>query len=364
MYNILVINPGSTSTKIAFYHDDEQVWKESIEHDPQEIKKYDVIYDQLEMRTKLVRDTFLAHDEKIEKLSAVMSRGGLLPAHVDEATGKVTTVCSGAYEVTPYLIETLKTRPINHHASNLGCAIAYKLAQEAGVKAYIYDPVTVDELTDIVRLTGLKDVRRRGQAHNLNMRAAAIKCCEYNRIDYYSSNIAVAHLGGGITLSLHSKGQIVDIVSDDEGPFSPERAGLIPDYLLARKVFGESKSYDETMSLLQRKGGLMSYFGTSDSRVIEKRAQEGDEEAKMVYEAMALGVARGLARLAVLVEGKVDHFVLTGGIAYSKYFTDLVIRYAGFLGSFVVIPGENEMQALANGALRVLRKEENARVYG
>lgn len=175
MDKILVINPGSTSTKIAFFHDGEQMWKESIEHDAAEIKKYAVIYDQKEMRTKLVRDTVLAHGEKIEELSAVASRGGLLPAYVDPESGVVTTVSAGAYEVTPTLIETLRTRPINHHASNIGCAIAYDIAQEAGVKAYIYDPVTVDELTEIVRLTGLKDIRRLGQCHNLNMRAAALK---------------------------------------------------------------------------------------------------------------------------------------------------------------------------------------------
>ena len=155
MKKILVINPGSTSTKIAFYHDGEQVWKESIEHDTAEIKKYAVIYDQKDMRTKLVRDALAAHGEKVTELDGVVARGGLLPSYVNEETGAVTTISSGAYEVTPALIEALRERPINHHASNLGCAIAYDIANEAGVKAYIYDPVTVDELVELVRLTGL-----------------------------------------------------------------------------------------------------------------------------------------------------------------------------------------------------------------
>lgn len=225
MYQILVINPGSTSTKIAFFKDGDQVWKESIEHDPEEIKRYTVIYDQLEMRTKLVRDALLAHEEKIEALSAVMSRGGLLPPSISPETKEETPVASGAYVVTPGMIEALRTRPINHHASNLGCAIAYEIAQEAGVKAYIYDPVTVDEMIDLVRITGLKDIVRHGQGHNLNMRAAALKLCSYKCLDYHKCNILVAHLGGGITLSLHSNGRIIDMVSDDEGAFSPERAG-------------------------------------------------------------------------------------------------------------------------------------------
>ena len=317
MKKILVINPGSTSTKIAFYHDGEQVWKESIEHDAAEIKKYAVIYDQKDMRTKLVRDALAAHGEKVTELDGVVARGGLLPSYVNEETGAVTTISSGAYEVTPALIEA-----------------------------------------------GLKDVRRVGQAHNLNMRAAAMKVCREKGVDYYSSNVAVAHLGGGITLSLHSNGRIIDIVSDDEGPFSPERAGLIPDYLMVRKIEKDKLDYNGAMKLLQRQGGLTSYFGTSDSRVVEKMAEEGDHDAQLVYEAMALGVARGLARLAVLVKGKVDYFVLTGGIAYSKSFCEMVKDYAGFLGEFVVVPGENEMQALADGCLRVLGGEETAHIYG
>lgn len=364
MYNILVINPGSTSTKIAFYHDSEMVWKDSIDHDPADLKQYATIYDQKAMRTELVMNSVVSHGEKLEELSIVMSRGGLLPAYTNPETGDVTTVASGAYEVTPYLIETLRDRPINQHASNLGCAIAYEIAEKVGVKAYIYDPVTVDELIDLVRITGLKDVRRIGQAHNLNMRAAALNVCKQRGLDYYNSNIAVAHLGGGVTLSLHSNGRVIDVVSDDEGSFSPERAGLIPNYLLLRKLAKEELSYADATKLLQRGGGLTSHFGTSDARVVEKMADEGNKEAIMVLDAMALSVARGLARLAVLVKGKVDCFVLTGGIAFSKSFTQQVIDYAGFLGDFAVIPGENEMQALADGGVRLLNGEEKAHIYG
>ena len=359
MKQILVINPGSTSTKIAWYCDEEKKWDESIDHDPAEIKKYAKIYDQLEMRTQLVMDTVKAHGEKFEDLAGVVSRGGLLPPAKE---GEM--VCSGAYEINPLMIETLKTRPVLEHASNVGCAIAYQIAQSVGVKCWIYDPVTVDELIEISRVTGLKDIRRHGQGHNLNMRAAALRLCKEKGYDYYKRNIIVAHLGGGVTESLHSNGRIIDMVSDDDGAFSPERAGEIPTYLLLKKVFNEGLDLATIMKTLQRNGGLQSYFGTSDSRVVEKMMNDGNEEAKLVYDAMALGVARCIAKLAVAVNGKVDDIVLTGGIAYSKYFTQQIIDRVGFIAPVTVLPGENEMQALAQGALRVLNGEETARVYG
>lgn len=192
MRQVLVINPGSTSTKITWYCDEQKKWGENIEHDPAQIKTYAVIYDQLAMRTDLIRRTAAEKGEELAALDAVVSRGGLL--------GQVR---AGAYEVNDAMVEVLRERPVNHHASNLGAAIALSIAREAGVKAYIYDPVTVDEMIDLVRITGLKEVERFGQGHNLNMRAAALRLCREKRIHYADSTIIVAHLGGGITLSLH-----------------------------------------------------------------------------------------------------------------------------------------------------------------
>lgn len=351
--NILVINPGSTSTKIAWYFGAEKKWGESIEHDPSRIKAYAVIYDQLEMRTDLVLKTVEAKGESLLPLSAVVSRGGLL--------GRVS---AGAYEVNDAMVEVLRERPVNHHASNLGAAIALNIARQAGVKAYIYDPVTVDEMIDLVRITGLKEVERFGQGHNLNMRAAALRLCKEKAVNYSDTNIIVAHLGGGITLSLHSQGRIIDMISDDEGAFSPERAGALPIYRMLAAL--EDKQLDRagTMKLLQRGGGLTSWFGTSDSRVVEKMAlEEGNAQAKLVYDAMALSVARCIAKLAVVVDGKVDHIVLTGGIAYSKYFDSEIIRRVSFIAPVTVFAGENEMEALAQGALRVLTGEEQAHIF-
>lgn len=347
---ILVINPGSTSTKIAWYSGAQQLWGENIEHDPAEIKKYPVIYDQLEMRTALVLRTIAQKGGSLVRLSAVVARGGLL--------GRVS---AGAYEVNDAMVEVLRERPVNHHASNLGAAIALRIARKAGVRAYIYDPVTVDEMTDLVRLTGLKEVERFGQGHNLNMRAAALRLCRECGVDYKNRSIIVAHLGGGITLSLHSGGRIIDMISDDEGAFSPERAGGMPVYRLLKFLYENHYTYDSAMKLLQRGGGLTSYFGTSDSRTVEKMAlEDGDARAKLVYDAMALSVARCVAKLAVVECGKVDDIVLTGGIAYSNYFVGQITDRVRFIAPVTVFPGENEMQSLAEGALRVLLGEETA----
>lgn len=349
---ILVINPGSTSTKIAVYEKTQQLWQENIEHDVRALQAYPTVFSQIPFRLPLVCDTFLRHGDRFEELACVVSRGGLLPP-----------LPSGAYEVNAEMLDVLEHRPMNHHASNMGAAIALEIAQPFGIKAYIYDPVTVDEMTDLVRITGLKEICRHGQGHNLNMRAAALKYCRDNALEYRAQNIIVAHLGGGITLTLHSGGRMIDMISDDEGPFSPERAGLIPDFKLAKLIAERGLDYTGTMRLLQKGGGLTSLVGTADAREVEKRIAQGDQDAALAYEAMALGVAQSIGRLAIDVCGSVDRIILTGGIAYSPKFTEMVSRRVAFIAPVTVIPGENEMQALADGAWRVMTGEEHAKLY-
>ncbi len=352
MSKILVINPGSTSTKIAMYEDNRQLWQQDIEHDAQVIKSYPTIYSQLDFRTETIVRSVQKHGDRLEDLACIMSRGGLLPP-----------VASGAYEVNEEMLDVLEHRPMNHHASNLGAAIAYKLAVPLGIKAYIYDPVTVDEMIDIVRITGRKEVKRHGQGHNLNMRAAALKYCKENGLDYYSQNLIAVQLGGGITLTLHSNGRIIDMISDDEGPFSSERAGLIPGFKLVKLAYMDGRNYDSMMKLLQRQSGLTSLIGEGDARKVEARIKEGDAEAKLAYEAMALTVCKSIAALSTVVNGKVDQIILTGGIAHSDYFTGMIKERVSFIAPIYIIPGENEMQALADGACRVLNGEETARQY-
>lgn len=352
MNKILVINPGSTSTKIAIFNKIELLWQQNIEHAPTELSKFTTVFSQCEMRTAKVLDALAVHGEKPQELMAISARGGLLPP-----------VAAGAYEVNEEMLDVLKHRPVNHHASNLGAAIAYRIAKPLDIPAYIYDPVTVDEMIDVVRITGLPEIIRHGRGHNLNMRAAALRYCKSQTLNYTAQNLIVAHLGGGITVSLHSGGRIIDIISDDDGAFSPERAGEIPSYALVELFLNQGFSVKAAMNKLQRNGGLMAHLGTTDARRVEELVDAKDEHATLVYEAMALSVARCIGKLAVVVNGKVDDIILTGGIAYSTRFTDMIIKRVEFIAPMHVLPGENEMAALAEGVWRVLCGQEVAKEY-
>ena len=351
MEKLLVINPGSTSTKIAFYEGEEQRWSESISHSREELDRFDSIADQMDMRRALVEQAMAAHGVPLSDLTAVAARGGpIAPLH------------SGAYEVNDKMVEIIRTHPQDQHASLLGALIAYGLAGQIGKKAYIYDAVTVDELDELCHVTGVPSIRRVGQGHHLNMRAAALKYCADRGLDYYSSTLLVAHLGGGITTSLQMNGRFADISNDEDGPFAPERAGCLPATPFMELCFSGEYSKKDVVKLLKGKGGLVAWLGTSDTRDVEKMIAGGNETAKLVYEAMALNVSKALARLTPLCRGKVDQIILTGGIAYSDYFTGMIRDRVDWIAPVTVIPGENEMQALAQGVLRVLRGEEAARV--
>lgn len=350
---ILVINPGSTSTKIALYKSTERIWQENIEHPAGELAKYDTIFAQRSMRTNAVMNALKAHGDSPKVLAAVSARGGLLPP-----------VNAGAYLVNEEMLDVLEHRPVNHHASNLGAAIAYEIAKPLGIPAYIYDPVTVDEMIDVVRITGIPEIVRHGRGHNLNMRAAALRYCRENQMPYKDQNLIVAHLGGGITVSLHSKGRIIDLISDDEGAFSPERSGTLPLYELTEYLHANGFDTPKAATKkLQRSSGLTAHLGTTDAKTVEDRINNGDKKAVLVYEAMALSVARCIGKLAVVVNGQVDGIVLTGGIAYSECFTGMIQKRVAFIAPVSIIPGENEMQALAEGAWRVLKGEEKAAEY-
>lgn len=349
---ILVINPGSTSTKIAVYDGEKQVWKESIDHSPEELQKYPSVFDQKDMRKQLILDAVEKHGDTIDSFSAFVSRGGCLPP-----------VHAGAYEVTEDMVDTLHYHPVDQHASNVGAPIAYELAQQAGKKAYIYDALTVDEMSEVNKITGLKGVRRPARGHNLNTRAAALKYCKEHNRKFQDTNIISVQLGGGITMNMFTGGKALDMIMDEEGPFSPERAGGLPTYAVVKMCYSGEYTQKEMMKHLQRSGGLLSLLGTADAREVQKRIDEGDQYAVLVYEAMAKAVAKNIAKLAASNAGKIDVIILTGGIAYSKPFTGLVSKYAGWIAPIAIIPGENEMDALAHGTLRVLRGEEEAEAY-
>lgn len=352
MEKILVLNPGSTSTKIAYFEDDKEIWKESISHSREELSVFDGICDQIDFRYSLILKAMETHGVSMTSLSAVASRGGpIAPLH------------SGAYEINEAMVDVIRNHPLDVHASLLGALIAFRISCDTGVKSFIYDAVSVNELLPACRITGIPELPKQALGHNLNMRAAALKICRENGWNYSEKNIIVAHLGGGITVSLHQSGRITDMVSDEDGPFAPERAGMfavspVLDLMDAGKI--DSKG---VRKYIKGSGGLVAWLGTNDSREVEQMIAEGNETAKLVYEAMALNVAKAIARLTPVCRGKVDRIVLTGGIAYSEYFTGLISSMVDWIAPVTILAGENEMQSLAEGILRVLRGEETARTF-
>ena len=305
---ILVINPGSTSTKVAMYEENRQLWLESVNNSREELKDIPHPFEQFELRKKVVLNCMEKHGESLKGISAVVSRGGCLPP-----------VRAGAYEINDLMVETLRDHPVDQHAANVGSAVALDLARSAGVKAYIYDALTVDEMLPVTTITGLKGVRRPARGHNLNTRAAALKVCREKEISYSEQNIIVVHLGGGITVNLHSGGKIIDVIMDEEGSFSPERSGGIPNRALISMCFDRGYNRSEVNRTLERSGGMVSWFGTSDMRKVQEMIDAGNEEAALVFEAMALNTAKNIAKIAPTVNGKIDFIILTGGLFTQFY---------------------------------------------
>ncbi len=352
MEKLLILNPGSTSTKIAYYEDEDQKFVETISHSAEEVAKYDKIVDQFEFRKDMIEDVLKEKGVVLEDLTAVVARGGLLPP-----------LKAGAYLVNDDMVWQLKNKPTMEHASNLGAVIADAIARPLGIPAYIYDGVTVDEMWPILKITGLTELERRGIGHNLNTRAAAMKYARENNKSYADCKLIVVHLGGGISVTLQYGGRVADIINDEDGPFAPERSGGLPIQSFTSFCFQSGMTEAEMLKYVKSRGGLVAHLGTNDSRDVEKMMNEGDEHAKLIYDAMAINVARCVGEEACTVSGDVEAIILTGGIAYSKYFTDEVTKYIDWIAPVIVYPGENEMESLALGGLRVLRGEEEASIF-
>jgi len=352
MKYILAINPGSTSSKIAVFEDETCLFEDNIKHSHEALEGFSRIQDQFEFRKNEVLRCLEDHSFDINLLSAVVGRGGLLPP-----------VKSGAYYVNDAMLERLIVRPIAEHASNLGAIIADSIAKPLGVDAMIYDSVAVDEMHPVARITGLKEITRKSLFHALNSRSVAIEVASKKNGTYNSMTFIVAHLGGGITISLHHQGKIIDIISDDEGPFSPERAGRIPTRELIKLCYSGKYEEKTLVKMTRGGGGIKSLLDTTDIQQVENLIRLGNEDAKLYYEAMFYQVAKGIGELSTVVDGKVDQIILTGGIAHSKTATAMITKKVSFISEVVVIPGENEMKALALGCLRVLNGEEKANVY-
>ncbi len=344
---ILAINPGSTSTKIALYEDEREIIVKSLDHPVEEIDKYEKIIDQFEMRKDVVCNFLKENGYDLNNLDAVVGRGGMLPP-----------VKAGAYRVNDLMVNRLRNNPIQEHASNLGALIAYEIANYIGKAAYIYDSVKVDELNSIARISGMPVLPRISTSHVLNTRAMAMKAAKMHGRDYKSMNFVVAHMGGGISINAHEQGRLVDVIADDEGPFSPERSGRVSCRALVDLCFSGEYDYASIKKMLSGKGGLKAYLGIVDAREVEKMICEGNEEARIVYEAMAYQIAKGIGELSTVLKGKIDLIILTGGIAYSKLMTDMIRERVEFIAPVEIMAGENEMESLALGALRVLKGQE------
>lgn len=347
---ILVINPGSTTTKVALFEALTLLKEKKINHSNQELARFDSIGDQLDMRVERVSEFLNEEGMHPSDLDVIVARGGMLPP-----------VRHGAYRVDEALVETLLERPAEQHASNLGAGIAFRLARPHDIPAYIYDSVSVDELEPVARLSGVKGYDRRSFSHVLNTRAVAREIARQEGFDLEETNVIVAHLGGGISLNLQSKGSLIDVVSADEGPYSTERAGSLPVFSSVQIV--KDQGVDALYKYETGLGGLLSYTGSNDAVAIEARALEGDEESLLLYQGIAYQTAKAIGGLATVVGGQVRAIILTGGMARSKLVTDAIKASVAFIAPVYVYPGELEMEALAAGAWRVMRGEEEARVF-
>lgn len=351
-YRILAINPGSTSTKMAVYENGKELLRTNIEHSANELAVFPRIGDQYDMRKSGILSYLQASNIPVSTIDAIASRGAPLPP-----------IKGGAYLINEKMAERIRVRPYIEHASNLAVLIGFDLSKEWNIPAYIYDGISTDELSDISRISGMPSIPRKSLVHTLNMKAVCRKVAlKWNR-DYETITAIVAHLGGGITLSIHQNGKMIDVVSDDEGPFSPERAGRVPCNQLIIECY--SGQYDlQTMKKMSRgRGGLVAHLNTNSALEVEKKIKEGDEKAKLIYEAMAYQVAKSIGELATVVEGKVDGIILTGGIAYSNTITDWITKRVRFIAPVEIIPGENELESLALGVERVLLGKEDAHTY-
>ncbi|HHW55278.1 MAG: butyrate kinase [bacterium] len=351
---ILVINPGSTSTKIALFQGEDLLFAETLHHSSQELGTCRRVIDQLPLRWRSLENFLQEKRIDLGSLAAVVGRGGVL-----------APVEGGTYIVNREMVTELREAPRGDHASNLGALLANEIATKVGIPAYIVDPVVVDELEPIARVSGMAGINRRSIFHALNQKAVARRAARELGRSYTEMNLLVAHLGGGISVGVHSNGRVIDVNNalDGDGPFSPERSGSVPVGDLVRLCFSGKLTEREIYRNIVGGGGLVGYLGSNDAREIEERINQGEEEARFYYEAMAYQIAKEIGAAATVVKGDVDAIVLTGGLAHSSMLTAWIRDRVSFLAPVLIYPGEGELEALVQGALRVLRGEEKAKVY-
>jgi butyrate kinase len=353
-YKLLVINPGSTSTKIGVYEDENPVIVETIRHSAEEIDKFDYIYEQFQFRKDVIIEILKEKSFDLDSLDAVIGRGGLLKP-----------IEGGTYSVNETMLEDLKIGKLGQHASNLGGILANEIAKGFNVPAFIVDPVVVDELEEVARVSGIPEIKRISIFHALNQKAVAKRYAKDINKKYENLNIIVAHLGGGISVGAHYNGRVIDVNNalDGEGPFSPERSGSLPVGDLAKMCFSGKYTYEEIKKMINGRGGFVAHLNTNDARTVAQAMNDGDKKAELILKAMAYQIAKEIGKCSVVLHGKVEAIILTGGIAYGKEIVQLIKERVEFIAPVVVYPGEDELLALAQGGIRVLNGEEAAKEY-
>lgn len=353
-YKLLIINPGSTSTKIGVYSDEKEVLVETLRHSSEEIAKYDNIFEQKNFRKDVIMNILKKNNIDVSSLDAIVGRGGML-----------RPIPGGTYEVTDKLLEDLKVGVSGQHASNLGGILANEIAKEVGIRSFIVDPVVVDELQDVARISGMPELPRRSIFHALNQKAVAKRYAKECGKRYEDLNLVVVHMGGGVSVAAHRDGLVIDVNNtlDGDGPFSPERSGSVPVGDLVKLCFSGKYTESEIYSKIVGKGGYVAYLNTNDARDVLKAKEEGDEYASLIFEAFIYQICKAIGEMSTVLNGKVSQIILTGGIAYSPVVVNAIKERVQWISDITVYPGEDELLALAQGALRVLNGEEEGKVY-
>ena len=350
----LIINPGSTSTKIGVFEDETLLFEETLRHSTEEIAQYASIVDQKDFRKKIILDLLSSKDFDIHSLDFIVGRGGMLKP-----------IPGGTYEVSDELLEDLKIGRQGQHASNLGGILAREIGESIGKPSYIVDPVVVDELSPISRYSGIPELPRTSVFHALNQKAVAKRYAKEKGVSYDSLNLVVVHMGGGVSVGAHEKGRVIDVFNalDGDGAFSPERAGAVPTGALIKMCFSGEYTQQEVYKKAVGNGGFNAYLGTNDMRDVDKMADEGNEKAIEIREAFIQQVAKDIGSMCCVLSGKVDQIIVTGGIAYDKVVVEGLKNHCEWMAPFTVYPGEDELLALAQGGLRVINGEEKALTY-
>lgn len=349
---VLVINPGATSTKIAVFDEDKQVFKKGIDHSAQELDQFDRVIDQVDYRQKAILDAVAESGYQLSDFDAVCGRGGLYRA-----------IPSGTYAVSDAVMRDVEQAPYGEHPSNLGAYLAKKLGDMVGIPAFFVDPVCVDEMTEVAHVSGFREFRRQSLFHALNQKATARKAAEQMGKRYEDVKLIVCHLGGGVSVAAHDHGRVVDVFNvKDEGAMGLDRGGSLPVNALINYCYS-GKSKEEVKRIFGRQSGMFSYVGTTDFREICAKVVEGDPKFVQAYEALVYQLAKDIGAMAAVLHFDVDAIVYTAGMAYEEFFCNDISKYVAKLAPIIRLPGEEEMRSLAEGALRVLHGEQEAGVY-